>query len=158
MSGRKKSKKAPNSYLDTVALLSTYANALEVHFSKASPLYIGVQTIWNALVSEQDTWKPGDTFGELEGAHLFWQLTKIAHRFLSATAWNSNGTAPSVDVRLITDAIFSGSFPLVRDMSLELVKRRHPKVLVTPIAPSPFFLHPPSKDLPRRSTVRWIQL
>ena len=137
MSSRKKTKKAPNSYLEAIALLSTYAKALEVHFSKANPLYGGVQTIWNALVAEQDMWKPGDTFGEFEGARMFWQLTKLAHWFLSATTWNVDGTAPTVDVRLVTDAIFTGSFLLVRDMSLDLVKRRQPDPIAAPSSVNP---------------------
>ena len=39
---------------------------------------------------------------------------------------------------MITDAIFTGSFPLVRDMSLDFVKRRRPEPISAPSSSNPF--------------------
>jgi hypothetical protein len=118
-SSRCTTKKAPDTYSDTVSLLRGYAVVTKGHFSEASAGFKAIDRVFRCLVNRQDTWKNAWN-GEV-GARFWWLFSKAVHAWMSPSEWGHGGVAPSMDVDPIISCLAGGNFGSQVDLPIKLI-------------------------------------
>jgi hypothetical protein len=119
-SSRCRTRKAPDTYSDTVALLRGYAEVIKGHFSETSAGFKAIDRVFRCLVSRQDTWK--NAWNSEVGARFWWLFSKSVHAWMSPSEWGHGGIAPSMDVDPVVACLAGGNFGPQVDLPVRLMK------------------------------------
>lgn len=117
---RTKVKKAPDTYSDTIGLLRGYAEVVKEHFTTECSGFRETNRVFQCLCQRQETWK--DRWDGVTGARFWWLFSRSVHEWMAPSEWSSFGAAPTMDVAPLINYISSGSFPIIVDMPIQLVK------------------------------------